>query len=133
LALGYNSCDSKTNMHQKTQSTEDAQFHQCLENLQYKSCTAEDVAFCRSLVSAQIPGRPCIADNDFCNVSTITARNVHKDEINRLGAIRFANETDQTLVDFFSEDSIKTSTKSSSIGKPAHNIGKITDEIQNDL
>jgi hypothetical protein len=37
------------------------------------------------------------------------------------------------LVDFFSEDSIKTNTKSSSIGKPAHNIEKITDEIQNDL
>ena len=123
----------RQNMRQKTQSTEDAQFRQCLENLRYKSCTAEDIVFCRSLVSAQIPGRPCIADNDFRNVSIITARNIHKDEINRLGAIRFANESGQTLVDFFSEDSIKTNNKSSSIGKPARNIGKLTDEIQNDL
>lgn len=55
----------RKNMRQKTQSTEDAKFRQCLENLRYKSCTAEDIAFCRSLISTQIPGRPCISDDDF--------------------------------------------------------------------
>jgi hypothetical protein len=42
-------------------------------------------------------------------VSVITALNVHKDEINRLGTSRFANETSQQLVDFFSEDIVASS------------------------
>ncbi|KAK0439734.1 uncharacterized protein EV420DRAFT_1244476, partial [Desarmillaria tabescens] len=37
----------------------------------------------------------------------ITAWNVHKDEINRLGMERFANETGQDLIDFYSNDSLK--------------------------
>jgi len=37
------------------------------------------------------------------------------------------------LVDFFSEDSTKTNTKSNSIGKNAHHIGNITNEIQEAL
>jgi len=123
----------RQNMRQTNQSTEDDQFRKCLENLRYKSCTTKDIAFCRSLISAQIPGRPCIADDDFRNISIITARNIHKDEINRLGAIRFANESGQMLVDFFSEDSTKTNTKSKSTGKPARYVQNITDEIQESL
>ena len=123
----------RKNMRQKTESAEDAKFRQCLENLRYKSCTAEDIAFCRSLISTQIPGRPCISDDDFRNVSIITARNIHKDEINRLGAIRFANETNQILFDFFSEDSIKMNNKNISTGKRARHVSKITDEIQQAL
>jgi len=123
----------RKNMHQKNISDQDSKFCKCLENLRYKSCTAEDIAFCRSLILAQIPGWPYIADNEFCNISIITARNIHKDEINRLGAIRFASESGQTLVDFFSEDSTKTNTKSNSTRKNAHHIGNITNEIQEAL
>ena len=36
-------------------------------------------------------------------------------------------------MDFFSEDSTKTNTKSNSIGKNAHHIGNITNEIQEAL
>ena len=123
----------RENMRQTEQGDKDTKFRQCLENLQYKSCSTEDIAFCRSLISAQVPGRPCIADNDFRNSSIIIARNIHKDEINKLGAIRFANESGQTLVDFFSEDSTKTNTKSNSTGKHAHHIGTLTNEIQESL
>jgi hypothetical protein len=42
-------------------------------------------------------------------VSIITALNIHKDEINRLGSSRFATETSQQLVDFFSEDAVASS------------------------
>ena len=101
--------------------------------MQYKSCSTEDIAFCRSLISAQLPGRCCIADNDFRNSSIITARNIHKDEINKLGAIRFANESGQTLVDFFSENSIKTKTKSNSTRKHACHIEALTNELQKSL
>ena len=123
----------RQNMRQKTQSAEDAKFRQCLENLRYKSCTTEDINFCRSLISAQIPGRPSISDDNFRNISIITARNIHKDEINRLGAIRFASETGQTLVDFYSDDSAKTNTKNDSTGKRARHVGTITEEIQQSL
>ena len=42
----------------------------------------------------------------FRSVSIITAQNIHKDEINRLGSIRFASETNQELQHFHSEDSL---------------------------
>ena len=86
-------------------STEDAQFRTALENMRYKACTPEDIVFLRTLVSSKVPGHRSICDEDFQNISIITGTNLHKDEINRLGAIRFAQETGQSLVDFYSEDS----------------------------
>lgn len=44
-------------------------------------------------------------DDNFRNVSIILAKNLHKDEINKLGANRFAQETGQQLTNFYSEDS----------------------------
>ena len=52
-----------------------------------------------------LPNRPSICDDNFQNVSKITAKNPHKDEINRLGAIQFSQETGQKLTNFYSEDS----------------------------
>lgn len=46
-----------------------------------------------------------IALPQFRHVSIITCRNSQRDEINRLGAIRFAQETGQELLHFYSEDS----------------------------
>ena len=43
----------------------------------------------------------------------ITGTNLQKDEINRLGAIRFAQETNQELTDFFSDDSVRVPAGSS--------------------
>ncbi|KXN83944.1 hypothetical protein AN958_00787 [Leucoagaricus sp. SymC.cos] len=50
----------------------------------------------------------CVLDFEkrFRNVSVITQLNTVKDEINRLGSLRFAAETGQELVDFFSIDTI---------------------------
>jgi hypothetical protein len=97
------------NMRQRQQTVKDAKLRQALTNMRYKACTAEDIAFLRSCVSSQLPGRASITSNDFHNVSIITALNIHKDEINHLGSMRFAQETQQELVDFFSEDSFNGS------------------------
>ena len=93
------------NMRQRQQTKEDAQLRQALTNMRYKACTPEDITFLRSCVTSQLPGRASITADEFRNVSIITALNIHKDEINRLGSLGFAQETQQELVEFFSEDS----------------------------
>jgi hypothetical protein len=120
-------------MRQKTQSQADAQLRQALTNMRYKACTPEDLVFLRSLVSSKVPGRSSVGDKNFRQVSIITAMNVHKDEINRLGSLRFARETSQTLVDFFSEDNVsareeKKSARSAS--KAIRGVPVISDRIQ---
>ena len=101
----------RQNMRQKNQMQRDAKFRTALENMRYKRCTPEDIAFLRSHISSSLPGRPCIADKEFRDVAIITANNVQKDAINVMGCSRFAHETNQTLVDFFSEDSISSASE----------------------
>ena len=95
----------RENMRQNKQSAEDTKLRAALENMRYKACTPEDITFLRTRISSDLPGRPSICQDQFRNVSIITGTNLHKDEINRLGAIQFAQETGQTLTDFFSDDS----------------------------
>ena len=103
----------RQNMRQKKQSPEDAKLRTALENMRYKACTAEDISFLRTLVSSEQPGRMSVCSNDFRNVSIITGTNLQKDEINRLGAIRFAQETNQELTDFYSDDTVRVTRSSS--------------------
>jgi hypothetical protein len=65
-----------------------------------------DIAFLKSQVSSGIPNRPSITDAWFWNVSIITCLNSLKDEINHLGVLRFAEESNHNLVDFFSIDTL---------------------------
>jgi hypothetical protein len=95
----------RQNMRQKIQSALDNQLRTALENMRYKACTPEDIRFLRTRISSNLPNRPSVCDDNFRNVSIITAKNLHKDEINKLGAIRFAQETGQKLTNFYSEDS----------------------------
>jgi hypothetical protein len=94
----------RQNMRQKTQSADDTKLRQALTNLRYKACKPEDIAFFRTRISSPMKNRPSITSLFFRNVSIITALNVHKDEINRLGTLRYSQETCQALVDFYSED-----------------------------
>jgi hypothetical protein len=96
----------RQNMRQQMQSTEDAKFRKALANMRYKACTSCDIAFLRTLISSELPGRGSVNQKEFRNVSIITNLNSQKDEINRLGSLRFAAETGQTLTHFFSIDSI---------------------------
>ena len=103
-----------------------------LENLRYKACTAADINFWRSKISSSSPGRSSICDKDFRDVSIITGTNLQKDEINRLGAIRFAQETNQD-----SEDTSKVSPsdldKVSRAGTNSKRVAQLTNEMRKAL
>ena len=124
----------RVNMRQKKQSSDDAKLRTTLENMRYKACTPGDIAFLRTRISSTIPGQPSICDSNFRNVSIITGTNIHKDEINRLGALRFAQETGQTLVDFFSEDSSRiTQSDLAEESRGVKRVGELTKEIMDSL
>jgi PIF1-like helicase len=97
------------NMRQSKQSTEDTMMRTALKNLRYKACTPVDINFWRTKISSSLPDRSSICNKGFRDVSIITGTNLQKDEINRLGAICFARETGQDLVDFYSEDTSNVS------------------------
>ena len=107
----------RQNMRQHTKSVEDAQFHEALSNMCYKACTAMDIAFLKSRVSCNLPNRPSISDACFRNVLIITCLNSLKDEINRLGALRFAQESNKNLVDFFLIDLLHSEDVKDSMGR----------------
>jgi hypothetical protein len=129
----------RQNMRQSKQSAEDTMMQTALENLRYKACTAADINFWRSKISSSSssPGRSSICDKDFRDVSIITGTNLQKDEINRLGAIRFAQETNQDLVDFYSEDTSKVSPndldKVSRAGTNSKRVAQLTNEMRKAL
>jgi Helitron helicase-like domain at N-terminus/PIF1-like helicase len=102
----------RQNMRQRTQSADDAKFREALSNMRYKSCTPADIAFLRTLISSEMPGRSSVNEKQFRNVSIITNLNSQKDEINRLGGQRFAKETGQNLMHFFSIDTVPSSNES---------------------
>jgi Helitron helicase-like domain at N-terminus/PIF1-like helicase len=107
----------RENMRQRSQTEDDARLRQALTNMRYKACNPDDISFLRSRISSNLPNRPSLARDCFRNVSIITALNIHKDEINRLGTMRFARETHQELVDFYSEDCVSPSGEGKSSGK----------------
>jgi hypothetical protein len=95
-------------MRQRTQSADDAKFREALSNMRYKACTPADIAFLRTLMSSEIPGRSSVNEKQFRNASIITNLNSQKDEINRLGSQRFATETGQNLTHLFSIDTVSS-------------------------
>ena len=94
----------RKNMRQTNQSDEDVKLRTALENMHYKSCTPEDIAFLRTRIASPDGKRPKLSAKRFRNVSIITALNAQKDMINELGCIRFAEETGQQLSYFYSYD-----------------------------
>ena len=75
--------------------------------MRYKDCDPEDIQFLRTRITSFHPHKASICDKDFRNVAIITAKNAQKDEINKIGCIRFAKETNQELTHFYSDDSVK--------------------------
>ena len=123
----------RQNMRQKVQSTEDATLRTALENLRYKACTLADINFWRTKVSSSLPGRSSICNKEFRDVSIITGTNLQKDEINRLGAIRFAQETGQVLVEFYSEDTYKVSPSDLDKVSGIKRVAQLTNEMRRAL
>ena len=96
----------RENMRQCAQTKEDAKLRKALENMRYKACTPDDIAFLNSRVTSDLPGRSSINEVKFRNVPIIMTLNSVKDEINRLRSLRFAAEMGQELVDFYSVDTV---------------------------
>ncbi|KAF5332441.1 hypothetical protein D9758_015134 [Tetrapyrgos nigripes] len=96
----------RQNMRQKEQTPADARFRTALENMHYKSCTMDDIAFLNTRLSSNISGMRSVCDSLFRDLPIITALNNHKDQINQTGTERFAIESSQKLLDFYSEDTI---------------------------
>ena len=119
-------------MCQQEQSEDDNKFRTALENMCYKFCTLKDIIFLHSHVSFKLPNRPCVTDKKFCDVSIITAKNIHKDEINCVGALCFAQETGQTLADFHSEDSPKIRENNIDNNTSRHKVLHVK-EISNEI
>jgi len=94
----------RQNMRQNVQSPEDTKFRTALENMRYKACTPDDIAFLRTRIAGRAPGKPKLNKKEFKYVSVITHLNVHRDKINELGSHRFAAETGQKLHHFYSID-----------------------------
>jgi len=131
----------RQNMRQRTQSADDAKFREALSNMRYKACTPADIAFLRTRMSSEMPGRSSVNEKQFRNVSIITNLNSQKDEINRLGSQRFAAETGQNITHFYSIDTVPSNE--SEEGQPKKNFiprkkrsikhNSIPDEIQKAL
>ncbi|KAJ7155807.1 hypothetical protein C8R46DRAFT_847633, partial [Mycena filopes] len=98
----------RQNMRQQEQSKADDHLRTALENMRYGACTPEDIAFLESRIAGFRPENPKLNRKEIRNVSIITARNSQKDALNRMGAERFARDTNQTLVDFCSIDRISS-------------------------
>ncbi len=83
-------------------------------------------------MSSTAHGRDHISQPEYRNVSIITAWNSHKDEINCLGCERFARETGQNLMCFYSEDFATEMRKEKQDRKARgfHRSTGITDELQ---
>jgi hypothetical protein len=119
----------RQNMRQKSQTVEDTKLRTALENMRYKACTSADIGFLNTLINSPFPGHKSVCDKQFRNVSVITAHNIHKDEINRLGTQRFAAETGQTLTDFYSDDS-RAGPFNKNTNQSVLHVNNISDELQ---
>jgi hypothetical protein len=94
----------KENMRQRSQTPEDAKLRAALENMRYGACTLEDISFLRTLKAGKTSNSIHINEEKYRHVSIITAWNAQKDRINEQGCLRFAQDTKQTLTDFYSID-----------------------------
>jgi hypothetical protein len=94
------------NMRQTADTPEDIKFRTALTNMRFASCTRADLEYLDSRTISRRPNRPTFQDINFRNVSMITALNAQKDKINEMGCKKFAKETGQILVDFFSDDTL---------------------------
>jgi len=96
----------RQNMRQNTQSAEDAKFRSALENMRYAQCTEENIDFLKTCIAGKNKNQRNIAQKRYRNVSIITELNSQKDQLNKLGSLRFAKDTNQKLTDFYSDDEL---------------------------
>ncbi|KAJ6529012.1 hypothetical protein B0H10DRAFT_2275891, partial [Mycena sp. CBHHK59/15] len=84
----------------------DTKFRTALTNMRYAACAPADIAFLKSRVVGLKEGRRAFSDARFRSVPIITSWNSQKDKINELGGSRYADDTRQELVHFYSNDTL---------------------------
>ncbi|KAJ3754423.1 hypothetical protein EV360DRAFT_51659 [Lentinula raphanica] len=99
------------------ESVADKNYRVALENMRYKSCTNSDIRFLNILISSNLPGQPCAKLEPWQSAPIIVGENKYKDEINRLGTLRFASETNQQLLKFYSDDTIAANVSNNNSNK----------------
>ncbi|KAJ7342314.1 hypothetical protein DFH08DRAFT_704057 [Mycena albidolilacea] len=104
----------KQNMRQTKTSEADENLRTCLANMRFGACTPSDLEYLRTRTISRRSGHPTFEDPRFRNVSIITALNAQKDKINEIGCQKFADETNQPLVHFYSEDTLTENAASES-------------------
>ncbi|KAH7870205.1 uncharacterized protein C8R40DRAFT_1057559, partial [Lentinula edodes] len=114
----------RKNMRNQGESNEDKKFRKALENMRYKACTTDDIRFLNTLVSSPKTGRHYIGARPWRDAPIIVGENKQKDEINRLGCIRFASDTKQQLTDFYSDDCITSKSDSNKLEKTSFKRSK---------
>ncbi|KAJ3773255.1 hypothetical protein FB446DRAFT_642021 [Lentinula raphanica] len=115
------------------QSSSDEKYRIALENMRYKACTKSDIIFLNTLISSNTPGRPSAKFEPWRSAPIIVGENKYKDEINRLGTLRFASENLQKLSRFYSDDivsSVNGSTSKLSTKSKKSVINSISEELQ---
>ena len=93
----------RQNMRQKTQTENDAKFRNALENMRYRDCTNDDIAFLKTFIAGN--ERP-LSQRRFAHVPIIVKYNIHRDTIYQEGARNFARTHKKKLVTFYSIDKI---------------------------
>ena len=91
-------------MRQQEMTGDDCKFRTMLENMRWKSCTSDDVAYLRTRMIGNMSDDIDLDHPRFKNKSIITHLNAKKDQINLMGAERFAIESGQELTYFYSID-----------------------------
>ncbi|KAJ3768052.1 hypothetical protein FB446DRAFT_651098 [Lentinula raphanica] len=119
-------------MRMSGEGSSDEKYRLALENMRYKACTRSDILFLNTLISSNAPGRPSARFEPWRSAPIIVGENKYKDEINRLGTLRFASENLQKLFRFYSDDvvsSVTGSTLKSTKSKKSV-INSISEELQ---
>ncbi|KAJ3753344.1 hypothetical protein EV360DRAFT_53631 [Lentinula raphanica] len=121
-------------MRMSGESDQDKSYRVALENMRYKACTTADIRFLNTLISTNIANRPSAKLEPWRSAPIIVGENKYKDEINRVGTLRFASETKQKLQRFYSDDTIATTAASNTSKKLPHSkkslINSISEELQ---
>ncbi|KIJ47601.1 hypothetical protein M422DRAFT_163759, partial [Sphaerobolus stellatus SS14] len=114
----------RKNMRQLSMKAEDKAYRVALENMRYKACTIKDIQLLYSMVAHQNDSTHRLESKEFAQVSIITAKNRFRDKINIMGSLHFAHETNQTLTDFYSIDSLTEVQNRKQSKKQSKNTGR---------
>ncbi|KAJ3552729.1 hypothetical protein NM688_g3999 [Phlebia brevispora] len=96
----------KQNMRQNKADLPNEAFRDALANMRYGACTEQNLKVLRTRIAGLDAGQPHMGEEQFRNISILTAWNAHRDAINEASVERFAADNGRTLYTFFSNDRV---------------------------